>query len=54
LCDFDMDTVRRNALQINGELKIFEMSCRTGEGLNDWYDWLKTLIAEKKGQIVNA
>ena len=26
LCDFDMDTVKRNALQINGDLKIFEIS----------------------------
>lgn len=48
LCDFDMKTVKRNALQINGDLKIFEMSCRTGEGLNEWYSWLKELVAEKK------
>ena len=54
LCDFDMETVRRNALQINGDLKIFEMSCRTGEGLELWYDWLKSLVAEKKEQLINA
>lgn len=48
LCDFDMDTVKRNALQINGDLKIFETSCRTGEGLDEWYTWLKDFVAEKK------
>ncbi|MCB0284428.1 MAG: hydrogenase nickel incorporation protein HypB [Calditrichaeota bacterium] len=48
MCDFDMDTVKRNALQINGDLKIFELSCRTGEGLDTWFAWLKSLVAEKK------
>lgn len=48
LCDFDMETVKNNALQINGDLKIFEMSCRTEEGLQEWYSWLKELVAQKK------
>ena len=51
LCDFNMETVKKNALQINGDLKIFELSCRTGEGLNVWYDWLKSLVAQKKSQV---
>jgi hydrogenase nickel incorporation protein HypB len=54
LCDFDMETVKRNALQINGDLKIFEMSCRSGEGLESWYDWLKSLVTEKKGNLLNV
>lgn len=44
LSDFDMAKVKKNALQINGGLKIFEISCRTGDGLNEWYDWLRSLI----------
>jgi hydrogenase nickel incorporation protein HypB len=43
-CDFDMDAARNNALKINGKLKIFEMSCRTGDGLDEWYSWLKNLM----------
>jgi len=43
-CDFNMDMARTNALKINGKLKIFEMSCRTGDGLDEWYSWLKSLI----------
>jgi hydrogenase nickel incorporation protein HypB len=54
LCDFDMQTVRQNALQINGDLKIFEMSCRTGQGLEEWYAWLKSLISAKKEQTVSV
>ena len=41
--DFDMERVKRNALQINGDLKIFEVSCRTGAGLNAWFDWIRAL-----------
>ncbi len=48
LCDFSLETVKKNALQINGDLKIFELSCRTGEGLEEWYDWLKELVKGKR------
>jgi hydrogenase nickel incorporation protein HypB len=44
LSDFDMDRVKKNALQINGNLKIFETSCRTGAGLDKWFDWLRNLV----------
>ncbi len=44
--DFDMEAVKRNALQINGQLKIFELSCRTGEGLQAWFDWLRGLVGK--------
>jgi len=43
LSDFDLKRVRENALSINPELKIFEISCRTGEGLESWFDWLLNL-----------
>ncbi|HBC45733.1 MAG TPA: hydrogenase accessory protein HypB [candidate division Zixibacteria bacterium] len=45
LSDFELAKVKENALRINGDLKIFEISCRTGDGLQDWYDWLGTLAA---------
>jgi len=48
LCDFDMETVKKNALQINGGLKILETSCRSGEGLDEWYAWLKAFVREKQ------
>jgi hydrogenase nickel incorporation protein HypB len=38
--DYDIQKVRRQALAINPRLRIFEVSCRTGEGLDTWYDWL--------------
>jgi hydrogenase nickel incorporation protein HypB len=48
--DFELSRVRSNALAINGNLQIFELSCRTKEGLDKWYDWLKGLVAHKKGR----
>jgi hydrogenase nickel incorporation protein HypB len=37
----DLDTVRRNALQINPQLKIFETSCTTEAGIPEWCSWLE-------------
>ena len=38
--DYDLEKVKRHALAINPRLRIFELSCRTGEGLDAWCDWL--------------
>lgn len=46
--DFDMEAVRSNALKINGRLEIVEMSCRTGEGLDGWFDWLRRRVIAKR------
>lgn len=40
--DYDLHKVRRQALAINPNLRIFEVSCRTGEGLDTWCEWLIT------------
>ncbi|MGC2061360.1 MAG: hydrogenase nickel incorporation protein HypB [Thermodesulfovibrionales bacterium] len=37
----DMEKIRKDALSLNSGLKIFEVSCRTGEGIADWITWLK-------------
>jgi hydrogenase nickel incorporation protein HypB len=39
--DFDMTKAREYALRINHHLQIFELSVKTGEGLKNWYNWLK-------------
>lgn len=38
--DYDVAKVRRRALAVNPHLRIFELSCRTGDGLDAWCDWL--------------
>jgi hydrogenase nickel incorporation protein HypB len=38
--DFDLEKARRDALTLNRNLKIFEVSCKTGQGLENWVQWL--------------
>jgi hydrogenase nickel incorporation protein HypB len=38
--DFDMEKARRDAMALNRNLSIFAVSCKTSEGLQDWYQWL--------------
>lgn len=47
LSDFDMERVKKNSLSINPGLRIFELSCRTGEGMHDWLQWVTELIQKK-------
>ena len=42
--DYDLQKVKRQALAINQHLRIFELSCRSGEGLDTWCEWLITLV----------
>jgi len=41
---FDIKKVKANAKKINHQLHIIEVSCTSGEGLELWYDWLKTKV----------
>lgn len=45
--DFDMDKAKGHARKLNEALDIFPVSCRTGEGLQAWYDWLRRERAAK-------
>jgi hydrogenase nickel incorporation protein HypB len=40
--------MRENALKINPELDVFEISCATGEGIDEWLDWLRSQLASKR------
>ena len=48
--DCDVRKIRERALQLNGGLKIFEISCRTGEGLAPWTDWLRQKVSDRKAE----
>jgi len=40
----NIDVLTANALKINPDLKVFELSCTTGEGINAWCDFLESSI----------
>lgn len=42
--DFDIRRARENALKINPELNIFEVSCRTGSGIKQWSSFLSDMV----------
>ena len=39
----DMQKLKNDAISLNPGLKIFEVSCKTGEGLHRWTEWLNGL-----------
>lgn len=42
--DVDMVKIKKDSLSLNPKLKIFEVSCKTGEGITEWTNWLQSLI----------
>jgi len=46
--DFEVGAARRRALALNPRITIFELSCRTGQGLGAWVDWLRAQVDEKR------
>ena len=44
--DFEMAELRSTVMRMNPGIIIFEVSCRTGEGLPAWADWLEKRVKE--------
>ncbi len=42
--DFRMDYFRRGVETLNSGLVSFAISCRTGEGLDAWFEWLRARL----------
>lgn len=42
--DFDLEKAKRDALALNKDLKILEVSCKSGAGLTTWFSWLSQRI----------
>ncbi len=40
--DFNMEKARENALAVNPKLELFELSAKTGEGMDHWIQWILT------------
>jgi hydrogenase nickel incorporation protein HypB len=38
--NFDVQRCIEYAKQVNPKIQIFQVSATTGEGLEDWYNWL--------------
>ena len=46
--DCSIDKIKKESLEVNPDLNIFEVSCRSGEGLDRWCNWVKAQKPEKR------
>lgn len=40
----DLRKIKKDSLSLNPKLKIFEVSCKTGEGINKWTEWIRSKV----------
>jgi len=45
--DFDLPAFRKLVTGVNPEVQIFEVSCKTGEGIEGWADWLAAMLTKE-------
>jgi hydrogenase nickel incorporation protein HypB len=45
--DFDLGMLHRRAHELNPRMRVFEVSCRSGAGFDQWCDWLLTEVRQK-------
>ena len=46
--DFDLERATHFATALNKDIDVYPISCKTGEGLDGWYGWLRDKVKEKK------
>ena len=49
--DCSIEKIKADSLNINPDLTIFELSCKTGEGLVSWCDWLKEKVSARVAAV---
>jgi hydrogenase nickel incorporation protein HypB len=47
--DFDLPAFRDLVVGLNPNVRIFEVSCTTGQGLDEWANWLVEMYQERTG-----
>jgi len=50
LTDVNMEIMKQDILAINPHIRIFEVSCRNGNGLSQWISWLNQEVLNFKDQ----
>lgn len=46
--DFDLEAVKARAKKLNPNIKVIPISAKKGEGLEEWYDWIREQVTEWK------
>lgn len=51
LSDFSIEKCRERVLKLNPGIQIYEVSCRTGEGMEPWIAWLEQQVSDITGGL---
>ena len=51
--DCSLEKIKDESLKLNPNLTIFEVSCKTGDGLEDWTNWLKKKVNDR-AKVLNS
>ena len=49
---FDMAAATEDIFSINPKIALVVASCRSGEGLDSWYEWIKQQVLNKKSECI--
>jgi len=49
--EFNLSAFHKAVSGLNPEVKVFQVSCKTGEGLEDWFSWLQNEIKKMKSHL---
>ncbi len=48
--DFNLDAFKKVVTGLNPDVKVFPVSCKTGEGMGPWFSWLENEIRGMKSR----
>ncbi len=46
--DFDVDKAIASARKVNPSVEVFQVSAKTGAGMENWFDWIEARVAEMR------
>jgi len=46
--DFDLESVKARVKKLNPNIKVIPITAKTGEGISEWADWLRTEVENWK------
>ena len=48
--DFDIEAVKERVKKLNPNIKVITISAKTGEGMDEWSDWIRTEVKNWKAK----
>jgi hydrogenase nickel incorporation protein HypB len=48
--EIDIETIAANVRQMNPDVTLIPVSAKTGEGLDQWLDWVRSQVSQRKVQ----